>query len=77
MVSCFARLDYNYLSLSEAYDAKEAMFNLYDCLRKAEIQGGMELILIYDFETNVPREKIRNEENVPTIQDKVFRSAAG
>ena len=29
----------DYRSLSETYDAKEAMFNLYDLLRWAEIQS--------------------------------------
>lgn len=29
-----------YKSLSENYDAKEAMFNLYDSLRWAELQQG-------------------------------------
>ncbi|CAD8206417.1 unnamed protein product [Paramecium pentaurelia] len=65
-----------YKSLSINYDAKEAMFNLYDSLRWAELQQGAKQILLYDFDT-VINQKVQYDENILSIQDKIFRSASG
>ncbi|KAM3132831.1 hypothetical protein pb186bvf_014979 [Paramecium bursaria] len=65
-----------FIQLSETCDAKEAMYNLYDTLRWAEIQPNANIILLFDFE-RIALLETTNDEYLITIADKTFRSASG
>lgn len=53
-------IEFVYKSLSINCDAEEAMYNLYESLRWAEIQKGIKLILLYDFDSNYSELEIKN-----------------
>jgi len=67
-----------YKDLSEKSDVKEAIANIYEYLRQAEIQEGVEKIYLANMKNEDLVSKISaNKEHLEALYDRMFRAAAG
>ena len=67
-----------YKDLSEKGDIKEAICNIYEFLRQAEVQEEVKAILLVNMKAEDVMDKIQlHKEHLEALYDRMYRSAAG